>query len=178
MSDGSAGSTAPAIPATAVPAAILNEGEIIILAIKPSPWFVLLVSWQVLAMAGLLLLVLWLAGTIFNLPAAVSSDMIFWICTAAAGVRVFIACVQWGGRLYVLTNLRVLRIAGAFRADIFQCPLKDVQQVILSATLGERICGTGSLTFITRQGRRDFWMHVSKPMEVQQTILEAISRQR
>ncbi len=158
----------------------LQDGEIIVLAIKPSGWFVWLVSWQVVMGASVIAGVAALLDQ-FNL--AVPRRTIFIVCLAAAAVRVVIACFQWVGHLYVLTNLRVIRIGGLPGSNICHCLLKNITQTLPAATRGERLLGLGSIFFRTAAQKPDTppphqtgWVHVCDHQEVNRIINEAIQR--
>ena len=43
--------------------------------------------------------------------------------------RVMGAVLQWMGRLYVLTDQRIIRLAGVFISDLYDCPLRKVSRI-------------------------------------------------
>ncbi|MFB3894629.1 MAG: PH domain-containing protein [Phycisphaerae bacterium] len=173
-------SPAAALPATAVPARLLQDGEIVILAIKPSAWFIVLASWQVLAVAAAVSLLVYLAVVMFRIQTPTAPSAVFWICAAAALARLLVACFQWAGRLYVLTNLRIMRVRGADGADVSACLLKDIRRAVPCAIVLERALGVGSIAFDTAKGNSSelTWLHIPRPDEALQTINEAIGRAR
>ena len=67
---------------TIVPARLLEGGEIVILAVKPSGWFCLLTSLPVLSVALLLTAIAYFAG---DLP--VPREGVMLLCAAAAALR-------------------------------------------------------------------------------------------
>ena len=169
----------PANAATAetfVPDKLLDEGEVVLLAIKPSGWFVLLVSYPVLVAAALVAAGAYLAGGLFD--SARSQQVVLMLAVAAGCLRVMFACFQWVGRLYVLTNKRVMRIRGVMRVDVFTCPLKQIGKVLPSATLLERLLRVGTLQFDISDSNRPQarWLHVARPAEVYETLLDALRR--
>ncbi len=180
----------PAAPAAVLAdvisaARFLQEGEIIILAIRPGAWFIVLASWPVLAVAGLLTGILYLAGDRLHLAVPMAEQTVYLICSAAACVRVVASCIQWLGRLYVLTNLRMVRLRGLITPDIYSCPLKRVRRTIMAATRGERLGGVGSLLFElsapdgqTATPPEAAWVNISRPAEVKDIVDQAISRAR
>jgi hypothetical protein len=173
----SAESNAPAVELTVHPD-LLQDGEEVILAVKPSGWFVVLVSWPVLAGCAVVAVGVYVATEVFrsDLP----RQTVLLICLAVACVRIMLGCFQWMGCVYVLTNLRVLRIRGVLRADVFECPLKRVRETLLSSMFLERVMGLGSLFFILAgtDAPQVGWNHLSRPEEIQQTVIEAIRRAR
>lgn len=157
-----------------VPERLLEEGEIVILAIKPAVWFILLVSWRVLVAAAIFAA----GGYLLGEAIGISHKMVLLISLAAACIRGILASCQWLGRLYVLTNRRLLRISGVFRTDIFACSLRKVRQVSLHANAGERALGLGSLLFVLgADGTPGMsWTNISRPEEVHEIVSDAIRR--
>ena len=101
-------SGAVGLPAQAVvPAHLLDGGEVIHFAIKPSPWFVVIVSLR------------WLAVAVF-LGVLASREFfphaylwyVYQLAVLVAGARLVWAILEWATRTYVLTNHRVMRIRG------------------------------------------------------------------
>jgi uncharacterized membrane protein YdbT with pleckstrin-like domain len=82
------------------------------------------------------------------------------------------------GRLYVLTNYRIMRVRGVLRVDAFQCPLRRIRGTVLTATFTERMLGLGSLFFevADEQPAAAAWTYISRPAEIQETVNQAIRR--
>lgn len=160
-----------------LPAHLLDGDEIVILAIKPSLWFVVLTSIRwLLAM----LLVLVLAGyggysfPLFKTPAVIQGAVIL------AALRVVFAVMQWVSRLYVLTNRRILRLTGILNIDLFECPLTRIQHTYLTMCWYERLLGLGSISFATAGsgGVEASWTLVNNPLEVHERLRSAIHKAR
>ncbi|MFW6132325.1 MAG: PH domain-containing protein [Planctomycetota bacterium] len=166
---------APAAEAL-VPARLLDDGEAVLLAVKPSGWFVLLASWPVVLVAAALGVAVYFAEGV--LPAAHPAAML--VCTAAALLRLVLACLQWLGRVYVLTDKRILRIRGIARLDVVQCPLHKIDRTDLVATRGERFFALGTLTFLAEGLSADAsaWVNLARPHDVKAVVDEAIHRGR
>jgi len=160
-----------------VPHALLEDGEVVLLATKPSGWFVLLVSWRVVVLTGLAAVILILAEPVLHAPAA-SRQAVILLCVAVCCLRVILGCFQWLGRLYVLTNKRILRIKGVMRAEVFACPLRRIRRVLPGATVPERLLGVGSLYFQTGEqaGADGAWIHLARPLSIRDLIEQAIRR--
>jgi len=175
-------SAEPAIPATleaCVPIERLEDGEVIILAVKPSRWFVLLVSWPWIAVVAVAAVSAFLADRFGG--AAINLRMVGLICSAVACVRVTVACFQWHAHLYVLTSRRVMRFRGLLREDFHQCPLNALAEVHMTATVPERLVASGSLWFRRRDDRpgpAGCWVHLAQPRDVQRAVEEALRRAR
>jgi len=159
-----------------VPAHLLDGGEIVILAIKPSLWFVPLTSAR------------WILLGIGLLAAA----NISWISPHVAGYlrmagylgvagRLGWAMLQWVSRLYVLTNRRVMRLRGVFNVELFQCELTRIQSLVLSASWPERLVRSGTIIIQTAGalgsvGGSAAWRMITRPLEVHQKLNDAIRR--
>ena len=154
----------------------IQEGEIIILAVKPSGWFVLLVSWPVLAVAALVAAAAYVAGETFD--AKVLRQMAYLACSGVGALRVILACCQWVAQLYVLTNRRIVTCRGLLNGVITDLPLNSLARTVLSATTFERALGLGSLFFQDRQERTApvGWIHLARVADVQEIVDEAIRR--
>jgi len=154
---------------------LLGSGEVVILAIRPSGWFILIVSFPVLTVAALMLIAALASEGLLGLP--VSRDTAILFCLTVAGFRLAVALAQWTSRLYVLTNLRVLRVRGLLKIDVFQLPLKKIAQTDLLVTILERPLGLGSLFFRTVEGVHEGdWICIARPGEVQQIVQDAVRR--
>ncbi len=154
---------------------LLQEGESIILAIKPSSWFVLLVSLPVLLITVGLGTGAYLADKAFGyeaIPLRLLGLGLSFICLA----RIMVASFQWLGRLYVLTNRRALLIRGIMKFDVAQCPLADISETILTATNAERFLAVASLFFRPNEKTRQpiIWLSLSEPEKFQQAADQAI----
>jgi hypothetical protein len=160
--------------AVTVPPRLLEDGEIVILAIKPSGWFVIIHSLPVLAAAAVAVGIACVARDALGTQAAQTAVLA--ICLAAACARLLAAGLQWMSRLYVLTNRRVIRVRGVLHQDVHQGLLSSVTRVTPGASVPERLVGVGSLYFeISGAGILD-WSHVARVAEVRQVVLDALGR--
>lgn len=158
-----------------VPAGLVSDDEQIILALKPSGWFVLLVSvpgWIVIAAAAIV------ADLLRYKAHFVSRDHIVTLAVAAGLVRLAIAVAQWLARVYLLTDRRVLRVMGVLHVRVFEAPLARVQNTFLSMTLIERLLGLGTILFATAgTGAAEAgWWLIARPREVHAIVVETIRR--
>jgi len=158
-----------------VPAELLDGGEIIILAVKPSLWFVVFKSAR------------WLVGMVFTILVAhwagseafpVSETAIVQGAVALAGARVGLALLQWVSRLYILTNRRIMRLTGIFNVDLFECQLTKIQSTFLTMAWYERLLGIGTISYATAAGGgiEVSWTHLNDPLEVHERVRAAIQR--
>ena len=152
---------------------ILRDGELVLLVTKPSLWFILLSSLRFIAIVSIFAL-----GAIawegrhnrewFYIEAAIF---------LLAG-RIMWAVLQWMGRLYVLTDLRVIRLSGVFKVDIFDCALRKVARTQITASLKERLCGTGSIEIVPSDEScpPGVWQTVRRPRDVHELIVATINK--
>lgn len=171
------GQTAILSAPSLVPAHLLDGGEIIILAIKPSAWYVLLTSarWIVL---GLLLSAFASLRLAAWLPVGTRAQWVLWqLGFLIACGRLAWAMLDWVSRLYVLTDRRIMRIRGIFNVELFECSLQRIQNTYLTLSVGERITRTGTISVQTASsGEGASWRTVSRPLEVHEKLREAINR--
>lgn len=161
-----------------LPAELLQPGEIIILLLKPSVWYVVLGSLRELAIIGVLLtLGLWLgAAGHLNLS---DRDLILFAIGLVA-VRLFWQFLEWLSRVYVLTDRRVIRVKGVLRISVFEAPLRQVQHTSARYSIRERVFGLGTIGFATAGTGliEAAWVMIARPLEVHRTVVEALNRYR
>ncbi|MFO0972424.1 MAG: PH domain-containing protein [Phycisphaerae bacterium] len=164
---------APSLRADVIPEQLLSDGEVVLLAIKPSLWFVILVSGRFLAALALV----WVATRLPLLsPVALP---VLRLALGAVLLRLVVATLQWSARLYVLTDRRVLLIRGIFNVDIFECALARIQNTWLTFSLFERLLRLGSVHMATAAGPAGgvaSWKIVAQPLAVHARLREAIAR--
>jgi len=167
-----------AVPAGHLPALsllltghIIRDGEVILLLLKPSLWYVVLASLRVSA-----------AVVIATIAAIIYLDANVRICTEVATFviagRLTWALLGWMSRLYILTDLRILRLRGVFRPDVYTCPLRRIARTRLHVALRERLVGVGSIEIISADEEipDGMWQVVAKPRWVHEQILAAVNR--
>ena len=157
-----------------VPAHLLDGGEIIILAIKPSAWYLLLTSLRWIAF-GLILEVIASSRLI---PLGVRAPWLLWqLGFLIACGRLAWAMLDWVSRLYVLTDRRVMRIRGVFNVEMFECSLQRIQNTYVTLSVGERLTRTGTISMQTASGGAGAsWRTVARPLEVHEKLREAVNR--
>lgn len=170
-----------AVAPLAVPAAamkVLNDGEEIILAVRPSLWMVVLESLPTAAIAGVIAAALLIVDpNALNLPRSVGSAVVL-ACGLVAVLRVAMVFVRWLGRLYVLTNRRVLRLGGVAAVDVADCPLERMTDAAVMSGSVERLVALGTIIF-TIDGQLSAelgWTNIAHPEDVAQEVRRAIRR--
>src|SRR5688572_476245 len=164
---------APALPATSLAAVIaghvLRDGELVLLMLRPSRWFILLSSLRFLAVAIILM-----AGcVIFDDRIRIHSRQCIDVGVFAIAVRLMWATLQWAGRVYILTDLRIIRVSGVFSIHIFDCPLRRVARTLLEVTFKERLCRVGSIVIIPQDEDSPLgtWRMIAQPRQIHEQVL-------
>ena len=154
---------------------LLNGSEIIILATKPSLWYVLLISSRWLAVLLPVSIAAWILWQIDWLGG--QAQGLLGISLAGISIRLVCGLLQWQSRVYILTNLRVLRIHGVLRVEMFQCHLLRLKDVELTFDTTEKLLGLGTIGLINESSAKPAarWLNIRHPTQVRQQILEAIN---
>jgi hypothetical protein len=183
MSPAGPASEPDAVDARLVRMDLLGPGEAFILAIKPSGWFVPLVSLPVIISA---LVVGAGAAAINAFTPTLPREAILLVTGAAVIGRLLYGCWQWMGRTYVLTNRRMAILRGMINVEVQSAPLGDLDRAATAASLPDRLVGTGSV-YTLRRGDAKVdrpvrpaiaWTAVARPEEVREIVEEAIRHVR
>ncbi|MCH8822305.1 MAG: PH domain-containing protein [Planctomycetes bacterium] len=163
-------------PINAIPAGLVEDDEIIILFLRPSPLYIILASLGRLLVIAVITLSLMYVGRRFSLA---------YIDTIAFGLGVIIGLAQlawqgleWWSRIYILTDRRIIRQKGVLRPTVFSEKLRDIQHTSVFRKLRERAMGLGSIGF-TATGSDvfdAFWVMIRDPFTVHKTVVDAIKR--
>ena len=153
---------------------VLDGGEIVLCALKPSMWYLGLVSIRWLAGASVVIL---LAPILFQAGSA-TAEILTQAALLVTAVRLILALLQWSSRLYVLTNRRVMCYGGVMQVSLFESPLVHIRNTYVNASSVERICKVGSIGFsLQRGGQIDVcWEQISDPHAVHERIRRAIEK--
>ena len=154
---------------------ILRDGEVVVLILRPSLWFIFFNSLRFIV-GGIVLI---LAARLLSHQghAAAVRGFVEAGVSAICG-RLMWSTVQWTSRLYILTDMRVLSLSGVFNVDIFDCPLRKVANTALNQSVRDRLIGVGSIRIIAQspEGPVGEWQTVAHPVAVHEQMLAAISR--
>lgn len=156
---------------------ILQDGEVILRAVKPSAWMIVLDSLPILAVLGLTAVAALLAR---RLGASRGVEETWVLCSVLGGVRLLVSCFRWLGRLYVLTNLRVLRLGGVVHADVADCALERIREVHVTRARFHRTLGLGNVDFdVEGNPYADLlWTHCHAPEPLADDIRHAIQQRK
>jgi len=166
--------------ATMLPPELLDSGEIIVLLVKPSPWFILLVPIQSLLMVALATIGLTLAWAYLPISHMVSQRDIVLSGMGVIGLRLFWQLLEWLSRVYVLTDQRVITVSGVLRVIVFQTQLTQIQNTNMVFSIRERLFRLGTITFATAGTGHieSVWQMLARPLEVHKEIVRVIGRYR
>ena len=162
--------------AAMLPAELLQPGEVIILLLKPSPWFIILAPLKTLAILALLTLIAVAVSDRVYLSLA-ERDIIL-LGVALIGIRMFWQFLEWLSRVYVLTDQRMIRVQGVIRVWVFEARFKQIQHTGLVFNLRERIFRLGTVTFATAGTAvtEVSWEMIAQPLQVHQRIVQTLRR--
>jgi len=153
---------------------LLRDGEIVQLVIKPSLWLIPFISLWFSA-------VVLLAAMMGSLATHHLRDRVcFEMAGLLIGGRLLVATAQWMGRLYVLTDWRVMSINGVYHLEIFDCPLRKIARTRLVSPMREKLVLVGSIEIIPadEQMPASVWQTIAAPRQVHEQIIAAINRAR
>jgi hypothetical protein len=150
---------------------ILRDGEIILLILKPSLWTIFFATLPAVGIALIVMIStrLWLPH---HVHIGVEAGAMLIACRAAWAV------LNWAGRLYLLTDLRIVRIAGVFSPEIHDIPLRKVARTRLTRSFREHVWRLGSIEIIPESDQWPWsvWQTVPRPDEVHDTVRRSIAR--
>jgi hypothetical protein len=178
----SEGAAAPAATATSASALLaghlLRNGELVLLLLRPSKWFILLSGIKFLAAVAIVTALAVIFRDKLHYLLNQPAHSIVEVGIFAMAGRLMWAVLQWMGRLYVLTDLRILSLSGVFSVEVFDCPLRRVARTLLEATFKEQVCRIGSITIIPQDEHLPMgnWRMVGRPRQVHEKILATIAR--
>ena len=162
----------------AIPERILRDGEQIIFTVKPSAWFILLNSIQTLIVLGLMTVFVASVDAIgLSLMTEIRRGFLLGL-PMAMGFTLLLSCFRWLGRLYVLTDRRLLRISGVARVNVYECELSRISSVDVVQGIHERIVRIGSLKFKIEDNpySNPDWINIPQVQNVAEEIRAAVSR--
>ncbi|HEY8748951.1 MAG TPA: PH domain-containing protein [Tepidisphaeraceae bacterium] len=150
---------------------VLRDGEIILLILKPSLWTILFNSLPAVAAA---LIVMISTGLWLPHHTHIGIEVGMMLIALRAGA----AIMTWAGKLYLLTDLRIVKISGVFTPQIHDIPLRKIARTRLVAGFHEKLCRVASIEIIPESDQWPWsvWQSVPKPLEVHETIRRTITR--
>lgn len=158
--------------ATLLAGNVVPQGEIVNLLIKPSRWFILINSMRFAAV------VIVLIGTLhaWGLPPFIFRSFCVQLGIFLIAGRIMWSVVEWMGRYYILTDMRLMRVCGVFDINIKSCMLRKVETLRLYPSNAERILGKSSLDICGCDSKPIVWQTISRPAAILQQVQAAVNR--
>lgn len=160
-----------------LPENLLGGGEVIILLLKPSAWYVLLSSTGALAVIwGLVLSAVWVRSAMSLGPLS-SADLLA-LGAILSAIQLGWQSLEWLSRNYVLTDRRVIRTRGVVRMAVFQATFAQLDGAKLVASPREKVMGLGSIAFYSKGSGYPaaHWLMLRRPQAVYDRVLKTIER--
>jgi len=166
--------TAPPVTtatATLLSRHVLRDGETIILILKPSLWTIFFNCLPAIAVALIIAIGTSLTAVRYTHIGVEAGVMLI-------SLRAAWAVLSWAGRVYLLTEMRVLRITGVFNPLIHDIPLRKIARTRLIVSLHERIWRLGSIEIIPESDQWPWsvWQTIPRPGEAHEVIRRTIAR--
>lgn len=160
-----------------LPANLLSGDELVLLILKPSPFYVVLSCLGTLGLLAMLTAsAVWLQrrgeAEWFN------EQSLVYLSVFLSLVRVGWQLLEWTSRTYILTDRRVIRIMGVLRPQMYQAALSQLREPQILYSVRERVLGLGTVAFTSRdsQNPEAYWVMVARPEDVKRQVVEAIGR--
>jgi hypothetical protein len=158
---------------TSVPGGVLDGGEIVILAIKPSLWRCVFDSAAWLAAGAFFATAVLVMGRpIPGLSATASAQVVVLVALA----RLAVAGLRWTTTWHLLTNRRIVDVQGVRAPVIRSCPLIQVRNTYLRSSFVEKPLCLGSITFVSDEPDHPphVWQSIANADEVHAKTRRAI----
>jgi len=151
---------------------VIQHGEVVQLLLKPSRWFVVLNALPFIGVTTLCV------ASMHLLDLRPFNNVVFNIQLYVLLVvgRLMWSVVQWMGRYYILTDLRVMRLSGVFDAEVQSCPLRKISEIKLYHYFSERVLGKGTIEFVPLEGSPLGWQSISRPARIHERVTAAVRR--
>jgi hypothetical protein len=150
---------------------IVRDGELILLTLKPSLWTIFFGTLPAIGLALMAMIGtrLWAQH---HVHIGVEAGMML------IAVRAAWAILSWAGKLYLLTDMRIVRISGVFSPQIHDIPLRKITRTRVTASFRERLWRLGSIEIIPESDQWPWsvWQTISRPEEIDETIRRTIAR--
>lgn len=163
-----------------------QPGERLILDCRPGAMSLLLrPAWSVAMIVIAALVCVWildrLASRAVGDPTLVRNTRTWSSYVALASIALVVmrlvwTFIDWRCRRFVLTDRRIMRAWGVFSRGQAELPLRNVQDVVIHRTLGERLLGLGSIAVADASGGGVAWVHAGDPDETFAQVRRAIDQ--
>lgn len=169
-----------------MPDARPEPGERVILDCRPGAMsLVLRPAWSVVMIVVAAMVCVWildrLASRTVGDPTLVRdtrtwSSYVAMVALGLVAIRLVWVFIDWRCRRFMLTDRRIVRAWGVFSRAQTELPLRNVQDVVIHRTLGERVLGLGSIAVVGASGGGVAWVHAADPDDTFAQIRRAIDQ--
>jgi len=153
---------------------LLLPAEAVVFELKPSLWYVLIVSLPIAA-AGVALVLL---ACLVEEVAYVWRHWALVIGIWAVGLRIAVGFLQWLACTYVLTDRRILKQCGVVNVSVRCVALEEIENTFVAQAAFQRAVGIGTIFFrcVGRDREAQSWEHVRRPKEIHAHIVAQIEQ--
>src|SRR5262245_40817957 len=150
--------------------------ERVILSLRPSPLFILIRAfWPIVAIVTLAVIVCLVASALDAFRLRVVAP---WYAGGLVLLVLLWQLLEWLSRLYILTEHRLLAVAGILLQNVADVPLRNVRNVVLVRRFIERVLGLGTLGAATA-GTDTYelvWLQLARPDQILAQVRAAVDR--
>jgi hypothetical protein len=160
-----------------LPEQLLNDGEIIVMLLKPSAWYLLLSCAGVLGVLWSFVgALVWFRHGMGWGPLS-SADLLA-LGAILSIVQIGWQSLEWLSRNYILTDRRVIRTRGVVRLAVYQATFQQLEGARLVASSRERVVGLGSIAFFNKGSHYPsaHWLMLRQPQAVYDKLIQTIER--
>jgi len=153
---------------------LLLPAEAVVFELKPSLWYVLIVSLPITAAGVGLVLLACLVEEVAYVWRHWALVLGIW----AVGLRIAVGFLQWLGCTYVLTDRRILKQSGVVNVCVRCVGLEEIESTFVAQAAFQRAVGIGTIFFRCggREREAQAWEHVRQPKKVHGRIVLQIER--
>ena len=153
---------------------LLLPAEAVVFELKPSLWYVLIVSLPIAAAGAALILLAFLMEEVGNMWRHGALVIGIW----AVGLRIAVGFLQWLACTYVLTDRRILKQYGVVNVRVQCVGLEEIESTFVAQAAIQRVVGIGTVFFRCGSREREAlaWEHVRRPKEIHGRIVAQIER--
>ena len=158
---------------TTVPRGVVDGGEIVLMAVKPSLWRPILESSAWLVTCTLLATTLLVLGRpLPGLALSTSAQVVMLV----AALRFAVAVIRWVTMWHLLTNRRIIDVSGVRSPIIRSCLLVHLRNTYLRPSTIEKSLGLGTILLVTDEPehRPHVWQSIPHPEETHAKVRRAI----
>jgi uncharacterized membrane protein YdbT with pleckstrin-like domain len=156
---------------------LLGEREKIILATRHH-WFVLASSIALEAVLVFFIFILTIAGSIYLYGQHISA---WWIATVLGFILLIIPIttgtrdiLNWSNHQYLITNLRVIQIAGIFNKSVIDSSLDKVNDIKMDQSALGRMFGYGDIEILTASELGvNLFKRIDNPVKFKNALINA-----